>query len=210
NDQNSGEIEPVPSSTQIVPTDNEYVQIKEKEKFESNKSDEKNFPDETIDSQESDGQTTMVKIETKNDDDSTPQNDHSQPSSTSAATAVETKPDENTAIAVVAARPPKKKIFSNREHRNKIEFDAKKFFSSELKDEFDDEIQKSSTTTSESEKKSTDNDVNDDQYIKLKRIKKAHQCHELGETEQFDEDIKYYLSGIVSSNLNSMRCLRFV
>ncbi|UXI14420.1 protein wings apart-like [Sarcoptes scabiei] len=104
---------------------------------------------------------------------------------------------------------PKKKIFSNRD-RNKVEFNTKSFFTSIVKDDFDLETnengQCSVSATSSVEKKQIDND-DDESYIKLKKIKKAHQCHEQGETEQFDEDIKYYLSGIVSTNINSMRCL---
>ncbi|XP_046916578.2 cohesin release factor wings apart-like [Dermatophagoides farinae] len=223
NDQNSGDAKIVPSSpTPIVSAESDdYTQIKEKEKSDSIKSNEKNDDIQTEtnsqnsqDSQKSNDQIPET-IETTNIDltDSQQQNDQSQPSSSSSITTmtVETKPDDEhqhqiAPAPVVVARPPKKKIFSNREHRNKIQFDAKKFFSSELKDEFDDEINKTAATT-EQEKKPTDNDDNDDSYIKLKRIKKAHQCHELGETEQFDEDIKYYLSGIVSTNPNSMRCL---
>lgn len=103
---------------------------------------------------------------------------------------------------------PKKKFFSNRE-RNQVEFNTKSFFvSSDMKDEFDIEMEKSSSQSSTTEKKPYDND-DDDAYVRLKRVKKAHQCHDLGETAQFDEDIRYYLSGIVSSNANSMRCLRY-
>lgn len=108
---------------------------------------------------------------------------------------------------------PKKKIFSNRD-RSKVEFNTKSFFNSAVKDEFDMEIDdqpaSGASSTNADKKNGHENDEDPDQYIKLKRIKKAHQCHDLGETEQFDEDIKYYLSGIVATNTNSMRCLRFV
>ena len=108
---------------------------------------------------------------------------------------------------------PKKKIFFNRD-RSKVEFNTKSFFASTTKDEFDVEMDTNNTTSTappvNAEKKNGHDNEEDDQYIKLKRIKKAHQCHDLGETEQFDEDIKYYLSGIVSTNPKSMRCLRYL
>ncbi|KAI2804224.1 hypothetical protein BLOT_003203 [Blomia tropicalis] len=108
---------------------------------------------------------------------------------------------------------PKKKIFFNRD-RSKVEFNTKSFFASTTKDEFDVEMDTNNTTSTappvNAEKKNGHDNEEDDQYIKLKRIKKAHQCHDLGETEQFDEDIKYYLSGIVSTNPKSMRCLSII
>lgn len=114
---------------------------------------------------------------------------------------------------LIAPRP-KKKIFSNRENRSKVEFNTKSFFASTVKDEFDMELDgaaaNASAPSSNVEKKNGQENEEDDQYIKLKRIKKAYQCHDLGETSSFDEDIKYYLSGIVSKNAQSMRCLRFV
>ena len=67
-----------------------------------------------------------------------------------------------------------------------------------------------STPPNNGEKKNGSENEEEDQYIKLKRIKKAHQCHDLGETSSFDEDIKYYLSGIVSTNAQAMRCLRYI
>lgn len=113
---------------------------------------------------------------------------------------------------LIAPRP-KKKIFSNRD-RSKVEFNTKSFFASTVKDEFDMELDgaggNASAPSSNVEKKNGQENEEDDQYIKLKRIKKAYQCHDLGETSSFDEDIKYYLSGIVSKNAQSMRCLRFV
>lgn len=109
---------------------------------------------------------------------------------------------------------PKRKVFFNRDrNRNKVEFNTKSFFSSNMKDEFDLELDGEKPTTSQpnnSEKKNVPDTDEDEQYIKLKKIKKAHQCHDLGETEQFDEDIRYYLSGIVSKNSKSMRCLRYL
>lgn len=110
---------------------------------------------------------------------------------------------------------PKKKIFFNRDrNRNKAEFNTKSFFSSNTKDEFDMEIDNKAASSlsqqSNSDKKSGPDNEEEDQYIKLKKIKKAHQCHDLGETEQFDQDIRYYLSGIVSKNTKPMRCLRYL
>lgn len=108
---------------------------------------------------------------------------------------------------------PKKKIFSNRD-RSKVEFNTKSFFNSAVKDEFDmdleDQPPAGATSSNADKKNGHENDEDPDQFIKLKRIKKAHQCHDLGETEQFDEDIKYYLSGIVATNTNSMRCLSII
>ncbi|KAH9528806.1 hypothetical protein DERF_002721 [Dermatophagoides farinae] len=191
--QNLGEAKIVPSSPiPIVSNESvDYTQIKEKEKSDSIKSNEKNDDIQTEtnsqnsqDSQKSNGQI-LDTIETTNIDltNSQKQNDQSQPSSSITTMTVETKPDDEyqnklAPAPVVVARQPKKKIFSNREH-----------------------------VATEQEKKPANNDDNDDSYIKLKRIKKAHQCYELGEFKQFDGDIKYYLSGIVSTNPNSMRCL---
>ena len=47
-------------------------------------------------------------------------------------------------------------------------------------------------------------------YVVLHRVKRAHQCHDLGETEQFDDDIKYHLSGIDISNSIAMRCFEYI
>lgn len=105
-----------------------------------------------------------------------------------------------------ATAKPKKKIFFNRS-RNKVEFNTKSFFASETKDEFDLEGNSEPAPPPAKNKKK---ELDEDNYLKLKRIRKAHQCHDSGETEQFDEDIKYYLSGIISSNPVSMRCLRYV
>lgn len=120
----------------------------------------------------------------------------------------ETKIENNDKVLAVK---PKKKIFSNRD-RSKAKFNTQSFFASNTKDEFDMDIDEKANSASQptNNEKSSQENVDDDVYLKLKRVKKAHQCHELGETEQFDEDIKYYLSGIVSSNPKSMRCLRFV
>lgn len=121
-----------------------------------------------------------------------------QPSSSQSSSA------ESTASTSAAVKP-KKKIFFNRS-RNKVEFNTKSLFASETKDEFDLDGGSEPTAQPKKQKKELD----EDNYLKLKRIRKAHQCHDSGETEQFDEDIKYYLSGIISSNPVSMRCLRYV
>lgn len=47
----------------------------------------------------------------------------------------------------------------------------------------------------------------DDDYVKLRRVKKAHQCAELGEREEFDGDIKFYLDGLNTANNINTRCL---
>ncbi|XP_074603953.1 cohesin release factor wings apart-like [Brevipalpus obovatus] len=47
----------------------------------------------------------------------------------------------------------------------------------------------------------------DDDYVKLRRVKKAHQCAELGEREEFDGDIKFYLDGLSRVNNINTRCL---
>ena len=65
-----------------------------------------------------------------------------------------------------------------------------------------------SNKTDNKNKLSDDFDA-EEEYVVLRRVKKAHQCHDLGETEQFDDDIKYHLSGIDGSNSPAMRCLRY-
>ncbi len=129
---------------------------------------------------------------------------NSQPESTSSSS------------SQVIVTKPKKKIFSSSK-KNRAVFNMKNFWSSDSK-EFSDELQASDQSIASSSSVSNDNkksvndfDFDDDSnYIKLHRVKKAHQCHDLGETEQFDDDIKYHLSGIESSNTIPMRCLRYL
>lgn len=131
---------------------------------------------------------------------------NSQPESTSSSSS----------SSQVIVTKPKKKIFSSSK-KNRAVFNMKNFWSSDSK-EFSDELQASDQSVASSSSASNDNkksvndfDFDDDSnYIKLHRVKKAHQCHDLGETEQFDDDIKYHLSGIESSNTIPMRCLRYL
>ncbi len=132
---------------------------------------------------------------------------NSQPESTSSSSS----------SSQVIVTKPKKKIFSSSK-KNRAVFNMKNFWSSDSK-EFSDELQasdqskasSSSAASNDNKKSVNDFDFDDDSnYIKLHRVKKAHQCHDLGETEQFDDDIKYHLSGIESSNTIPMRCLRYL
>ncbi|CAG2111189.1 unnamed protein product, partial [Medioppia subpectinata] len=116
---------------------------------------------------------------------------------------------------------PKRKIFSSANKKNRAVFSAKNFWTSGPSefdgDDFGGEpnadpsaaaTQSSSTTANANNKNKMADDFDaEDDYVVLRRVKKAHQCHDLGETEQFDDDIKYHLSGIDVSNSTAMRCL---
>lgn len=182
--------------------DNENDKEVEKEKIsETPIEDEPKTSDQLISSQEycsADSQTLESEISSQ-----------TEVGSSKASVFSDSQPENKSVTA-----KPKKKIFSNRD-RSKVEFNTKSFFNSAVKDEFDMDMEDqpaAGAPPSNADKKNghENDDADPDQYIKLKRIKKAHQCHDLGETEQFDEDIKYYLSGIVATNTNSMRCLRLV
>ncbi|XP_015795049.1 wings apart-like protein homolog [Tetranychus urticae] len=54
---------------------------------------------------------------------------------------------------------------------------------------------------------SSHHENDEDDYIRLRRVKKAHQCAELGEREEFDGDIKFYLDGLSRVNNINTRCL---
>ena len=73
------------------------------------------------------------------------------------------------------------------------------------------EDQQSQSQQQSSSSQTAKNDLNtefdSEGYYVVKRVKKANQCHDLGETEQFDGDIKFYLDGIESKNGNPLRCL---
>jgi hypothetical protein len=145
------------------------------------------------------------------------------PTSATITTTSSTSTATTTTTTSHVSTKPKRKIFSskNREQKNRAVFSAKNFWTSE-KTEFDDEFgaegaaggEPSATTSSavnpanNNKNKLVDDFDNDEEYVVLHRVKKAHQCHDLGETEQFDDDIKYHLSGIDVSNTSAMRCLR--
>ena len=42
----------------------------------------------------------------------------------------------------------------------------------------------------------------------VKNVKEAHECQEIGETQEFDDDIDYLLEGIRDEEPMSTRCLR--
>lgn len=44
-------------------------------------------------------------------------------------------------------------------------------------------------------------------YTVVRNVKKAHQCHESGETQEFNDDIEYLLDGLQSTIPTSTRCL---
>ncbi|XP_076329388.1 wings apart-like protein homolog isoform X2 [Tachypleus tridentatus] len=44
-------------------------------------------------------------------------------------------------------------------------------------------------------------------YTVVKNVKKAHQCHEFGETQEFSDDVEYLLEGIQFVNKTGTRCL---
>ena len=108
------------------------------------------------------------------------------------------------AVPVEVAKP-KKKFFTSRsaaqteDQSKKSKLDFKSFFKGDLDDTFS---VTNSQTVSSSQQSSSSGD-----YFVPERLRKAHQCHESGETESFDEDIKYYLNGLEKSNTIRIRCL---
>jgi len=61
----------------------------------------------------------------------------------------------------------------------------------------------SSTTTTMSSSQSSGSA----EYWYIEKVRRAHQCHESGEMESFDEDIKYYLNSLETVNTLRVRCL---
>lgn len=47
-------------------------------------------------------------------------------------------------------------------------------------------------------------------YTVVRNVKKAYQCHESGETQEFNDDIEYLLEGVQPSNPIAARCLSVV
>uniref|UniRef100_A0A2R5L3W0 Putative sister chromatid cohesion protein n=1 Tax=Ornithodoros turicata TaxID=34597 RepID=A0A2R5L3W0_9ACAR len=47
-------------------------------------------------------------------------------------------------------------------------------------------------------------------YTVVRNVKQAHQCHESGETQEFNDDIEYLLESVQSSNPVAARCLSVV
>ena len=108
----------------------------------------------------------------------------------------------------------KKKKFFNKSNdsQKKPYFNARNFFKSSLDDSGSN--LKEETINSLKRDVNTKNGSNfdfdetcEDDYVKLRRVKKAHQCAELGEREEFDGDIKFYLDGLNCKNTISTRCL---
>ena len=46
-------------------------------------------------------------------------------------------------------------------------------------------------------------------YAVVQNVKQAHQCHESGETQEFNDDIEYLLDGLQQTNSVGTRCLRY-
>ena len=98
---------------------------------------------------------------------------------------------------------PRKKFFTSKNSaslydckKQKPHLDFKKFFKSDFEDSFaEDKGTKESGTEAM------------DEYVTMQRVRKAHQCHEMGETESFDEDISYNLNGLEKTNTSRIRCL---
>lgn len=106
---------------------------------------------------------------------------------------------------------PKKKTFFSGTSRNKVEYNMDGFFELDLLDEEMGPSQVPTSKMTDIKDKTSDKSTDDaSPQMNLKRIKKAYQCHDLGETEQFDADIKYYLSGILNTNQDIIRSLRYV
>lgn len=45
-------------------------------------------------------------------------------------------------------------------------------------------------------------------YTVVRNVKQAHQCHESGETQEFNDDIDYLIDGLGKYNSTGTRCLR--
>ena len=137
--------------------------------------------------------------------------------SSSASTTSSTTTTTTSMTTIGMTSKPKRKIFSSarkEDKKNRAVFNAKNFWTSDPLDFGEDFGQQSvEQTVNKSDNKnklSDDFDAEEEDYVVLRKVKKAHQVHDLGETEQFDDDIKYHLSGIDGSNSSAMRCLRFV
>lgn len=131
-----------------------------------------------------------------------PSPDESLPSNEEPPTPLEDVVKEPSVPAVVnvpASKPTKRKFFTSVKNSNKPQINHLKFFKP---DTFTDDLLGDETSASAQESSN-----NDDEYVRLEKVRKAHQCHELGETESFDEDIKYYLNSLEKSNPIHIRCL---
>jgi hypothetical protein len=98
------------------------------------------------------------------------------------------------------AAKPRKKFFTSKNSvtlKPKPVLDFKKFFKTDFDESFSEEKGSKSDAGAEAM----------DEYVTMHRVRKAHQCHEMGETESFDEDISYNLTGLEKSNNNRIRCL---
>lgn len=109
----------------------------------------------------------------------------------------EPQPEPRVVPVVPASKPAKRKFFTSVKHINKPQINHLKFFKADTSDDLHDAV-----STSAQDACNTDDD-----YVTLEKVRKAHQCHELGETESFDEDIKYYLNSLEKSNAIRIRCL---
>lgn len=110
---------------------------------------------------------------------------------------------KETSVAVASdlpvSKPAKRKFFTSVKNSNKPQINHLKFFKA---DTFTDDF-----VSDEASRSAQESSNNDDEYVRLEKVRKAHQCHELGETESFDEDIKYYLNSLEKSNTIRIRCL---
>ena len=88
----------------------------------------------------------------------------------------------------------------------KPQFNMKNVFKSTFDDDFDDEP-KVAISTGISGPTPSSSQSEEEEYVRLERGRKAHQCHDMGETEAFDQDIQYYLNGLEQKNSIRVRCL---
>lgn len=45
-------------------------------------------------------------------------------------------------------------------------------------------------------------------FAVVHNVKKAHECQEYGETEDYDNDLEYIMDGLAASRSSAVRCLR--
>lgn len=152
----------------------------------------------------SSSQPTFVSSSQKSDDPlDNQQFSFSQPTS-SLSTAAQTT--VNQPRSNLNALPQKKRFFSKTDKEKKVQYNVKNFFANKDANEFDDE------DDPEKVKSSQESKVIEFDSDKLKKVKEAYKCAELGEAEHFDGEINFYLSGIKDKTANSisMRCLSII
>lgn len=103
-----------------------------------------------------------------------------------------------------ASLPTKKRFFSKND-RKAVQYNAKNFFSQ------DDQVNEFGENANDPSADRPVKPLLEYDSDKLKKVKEAHKCAELGEAEHFDGEISFYLSGIKDRNATpKVRCLNIL